>query len=112
LDAAPQPRKWTKRFTASACAVLVAIALVLALVWFSSRGGPDWTGQQRDGLHALVERELPQATSDQQGCVVDYVTGHFSPEHWSATVQQYAELGPFSGDAVVTFANVSGCASK
>jgi hypothetical protein len=110
LEAGLKPRRWPKtRVAAAAGAALVALALVLAL---ARPSGSDWSSQQRNGVQVLVQSGLSQATKDQQVCVVDYVTGHFSPEDWAAMVRRYAELNLTMGDAILTEANASGCASK
>lgn len=112
METKPHPPLSSKQLRAGACAALIAVALAVAVLWFRGGGRADWSSQQRDGLRVQVQSELPQAAQAQQGCMVDYVTGHFSSEHWAALVQQYSVQEHFSGDAVLTFATMSGCASK
>lgn len=112
MDSGPKPRSWIKRVVFGVCAVLLAVAVLLVQVRAGNRDDPYWSGPERDGLHALVESELTQATRQQQNCVADYVIGHFSPLDWLVRVKQLADLRPFSGDAIHQAANASRCASK
>lgn len=107
IDNSSSKRSPTALVAVSGLVLLIALALALTLMWVRAESHAGWSIGQQDGVRALIETELPQATKEQQACVVSYIAAHLSPSDWTTMVQRYAEA---FRDAVRVEADASGCA--